>query len=103
MRSISACILNAGWLGGTLYIAVVLLTIGLGFRQVVRDRGGDGVSAVLAAAFIGMVVEGAIVDTDHWRHFYLIMAMIWGMALAANNPREPRGSVRRSDPAMSSA
>ncbi len=81
--------LNAGWLGGTLYIAVVLLTIGLGFRQVVRDRGGDGVSAVLAAAFIGMVVEGAIVDTDHWRHFYLIMAMIWGLALASNNPRDP--------------
>ena len=81
--------LNAGWLGGTLYIAVVLLTIGLGFRQVVRDRGGDGVSAVLAAAFIGMAVEGAIVDTDHWRHFYLIMAMIWGLALASNNPRDP--------------
>jgi hypothetical protein len=86
--------LNAGWLGGTLYIAVVLLTIGLGFRQVVRDRGGDGVSAVLAAAFIGMVIEGAIVDTDHWRHFYLIMAMIWGLALAASNSRD-LGRVRR--------
>ncbi len=89
--------LNAGWLGGTLYIAVVLLTIGLGFRQVVRDRGGDGVSAVLAAAFIGMVIEGAIVDTDHWRHFYLIMAMIWGLALAANTPRDP-GRVKRRAP-----
>ena len=39
--------LNAGWLGGTLYIAVVLLTLGLGLRQVIRDRGGDGVGAVL--------------------------------------------------------
>ena len=74
--------LNAGWVGGTLYIAVVLLTLGLGLRQVIRDRGGDGISAVLTAAFIGMVLEGAVIDTDHWRHFYLIMAMIWGTALA---------------------
>lgn len=79
--------LNAGWVGGTLYLAVVLLTLGLGLRQVVRDRGGDGLSAVLVAAFIGMAFEGVVVDTDHWRHFYLIMAMIWGTALAAPYPR----------------
>ena len=75
--------INAGWIGGTLYLALVLLTIGLGLRQVVRDRGGDGVSAVLVAAFIGMALEGVVIDSDHWRHFYLIMAMIWGMGLAS--------------------
>lgn len=75
--------LNAGWIGGTLYLAMVLLTLGLGLRQILRDRGGDGLSAVLVAAFIGMAVEGVVIDTDHWRHFYLLMAMIWGMALAS--------------------
>ena len=74
--------LNAGWIGGTLYLALVMLTLWIGLRQVVRDRGGDGMSAVLLAAFIGMAFEGVVIDTDHWRHFYLIMAMIWGMALA---------------------
>jgi hypothetical protein len=34
------------------------------------------------AAFLGMVLEGLVIDTDHWRHFYLIMAMIWGLAIA---------------------
>lgn len=75
--------LNAGWAGGTLYLAMVLLTLGLGLRHVVRDRGGDGLSAVLVAAFFGMVLEGVVIDTDHWRHFYLFMAIIWGTALAA--------------------
>ena len=83
--------LNAGWIGGTLYLALVLLTIGLGLRQVVRDRGGNGVSAVLVAAFIGMALEGVVIDSDHWRHFYLIMAMIWGMGLAS---ADRRGSSR---------
>jgi len=74
--------LNTGWIGGTLYIFLVLATLVLGFKLVLRDRGGDGVSVVLVAAFAGMAIEGAVIDTDHWRHFYLIMAMIWGMALA---------------------
>jgi len=34
------------------------------------------------AAFLGMVLEGLVIETDHWRHFYLIMAMIWGLAIA---------------------
>lgn len=74
--------LNSGWVGGTLYLALVLLTLGLGFRQVVHGRGGDGMAAVLTAAFIGMALEGLVIDSDHWRHFYLIMALTWGMALA---------------------
>jgi len=74
--------LNTGWFGGTLYIFLVFTTLVLGLKLVLRDRGGDGVSAVLVAAFFGMALEGAVIDTDHWRHFYLIMAMIWGMALA---------------------
>jgi hypothetical protein len=74
--------LNTGWIGGTLYLFLVLATIALGLKLVLRDRGGDGVSAVLVAAFLGMALEGAVIDTDHWRHFYLLMAMIWGMAIA---------------------
>ena len=74
--------MHASWLGGTLYLAVVLLTIGLGLRQIVQDRAGDGVSNVLIAAFIGMALEGLVIDSDHWRHFYLLMAMVWGMAVA---------------------
>jgi len=80
--------LNTGWFGGTLYIFLVFTTLVLGLKLVLRDRGGDGVSAVLVAAFFGMVLEGAVIDTDHWRHFYLIMAMIWGMSLA--RPSEAR-------------
>jgi hypothetical protein len=45
--------------------------------------GGNGIATVLVAAFFGMALEGLVIDTDHWRHLYLIMAMIWGMALAA--------------------
>ena len=85
--------LNTGWIGGTLYLFLVLATLVLGLQLVFRERGGDGVGAVLVAAFFGMALEGAVIDTDHWRHFYLIMAMIWGMALA--RPALPPSEMRR--------
>jgi hypothetical protein len=85
--------LNTGWIGGTLYLFLVLTTLFLGFRQALRDRGRSGVSNVVVAAFFGMAVEGMVIDTDHWRHLYLIMAMIWGMAIA--HTRGALGASRR--------
>lgn len=88
--------LNTGWVGGTLYIFLVLATVVLGLRLVLQERGGDGVGAVVVAAFFGMALEGAVIDTDHWRHFYLIMAMVWGMGLARPFARRPRSRSGRS-------
>ncbi|ODA68562.1 hypothetical protein A7A08_00391 [Methyloligella halotolerans] len=73
--------LNTGWLGGLLYLGMVIGTLWLGLRRVFYDRGGDGLSAVLFAVFVGMAMEGLVIDTDHWRHFFVIMALVWGMAL----------------------
>jgi hypothetical protein len=79
--------LSGGWLGGISYLVLVLLTVWLGLRHVLSSRGGDGTNAVLCAAFIGMALEGLVIDTDHWRHFFLLMGAIWGTALAASVPR----------------
>ncbi|MGZ5917049.1 MAG: O-antigen ligase family protein [Methyloceanibacter sp.] len=85
--------LNTGWIGGTLYLFLVATTLFLGFRQAMRDRGRSGVSNVVMAAFFGMAIEGLVIDTDHWRHLYLIMAMIWGLAIAQRpNVRASRRS-----------
>ena len=37
------------------------------------------------AAFVGEVLEGFVIDTDHWRHFFLLLGMIWGLAAATFN------------------
>ena len=34
------------------------------------------------AAFAGNVVEGVVIDTDHWRHVYVLLALLWGMMFA---------------------
>jgi O-antigen ligase len=72
--------LNAGWLGGLLYIAVVVATLIVGLRCAVRNGALQGAFLISTAAFGGLVVEGFVVDTDHWRHFFIIMGCIWGLA-----------------------
>jgi hypothetical protein len=34
------------------------------------------------AAFIGIMAEGFVIDTDHWRHFFLLLGIIWSLAAA---------------------
>jgi O-antigen ligase len=87
--------LNAGWLGGLLYIAAVAATLVVGLRCSVRNGALQGAFLISTAAFAGLVVEGFVVDTDHWRHFFIIMACIWGLADA--EPPVIDTSRRRDD------
>jgi hypothetical protein len=36
------------------------------------------------AAFVGLAVQCVAIDANHWRHLYIIAALIWGLALAAD-------------------
>jgi O-antigen ligase len=101
-------LLNAGWLGGGVYWILVGLTLVLGFRRAMKATETRPLFLVAYAAFVGVALEGLIVDTDHWRHFYLLMAIIWGLmsASAVSRPlprvaslvRRPPGIVARLQP-----
>jgi len=43
---------------------------------------------VVYACFVANVLEGLIIDLDHWRHFYLLMALVWGLMLSGNTTAE---------------
>jgi len=40
--------------------------------------------------FVGEAFEGLIVDTDHWRHFFLVLGLVWGLGAATINFRRRR-------------
>ncbi len=42
--------------------------------------------------------EGFIVDTDHWRHFFLLLGLIWGLTAATINLPPPAEYCRRCEP-----
>ena len=74
--------LNCGWIGGFLYLGLVIATIWIALSHSFRKGELQGLMVVMFASFTGLAAEGAIIDTDHWRHFYILMGIIWGIAAA---------------------
>lgn len=72
--------LNAGWIGGLLYIASVLMTGAIGLRYAMKNGYRQGPFLVAGGTFAALAAEGYIIDSDHWRHVFLMMGCVWGLA-----------------------
>jgi O-antigen ligase len=77
-----AMFLNAGWLGGFLFLGLVVSTGVWGLRHAFVRCATQPLFLVVYASFVAHVLEGLIIDLDHWRHFYLLMALVWGLMLS---------------------
>jgi O-antigen ligase len=67
-----------GPLGLLTLAALLAVTLGLAARNVVRGSDTFGIgSAALLAAWCGLLVNSAFVDTLHWRHLWLVAALVW--------------------------
>ena len=75
-------LLTAGWVGGLSYLVLVLLTLWRGFIFLFRKTHVQEYFIIVYCSFLPLALEGIIIDTDHWRHFYLLLGLIWGMMLA---------------------
>jgi hypothetical protein len=76
-----------GWLGGSAYVALIAITLVLGLLTVATPTPWQYYLITAYAVFAGEALEGLIVDTDHWRHFFLVLGMVWGLAAATINFR----------------
>jgi hypothetical protein len=76
-----------GWIGGAAYLTVVLVTLAVGLRAALAPTPWQLYLIGAYAAFVGEAGEGLIVDTDHWRHFFLLLGLTWGLIAATVNLR----------------
>ena len=76
-----------GWIGGAAYVALVMVTLAMGFRSSLLPAPWQTYLIAAYATFVGEAFEGFIVDTDHWRHFFLILGLVWGLTAASINLR----------------
>lgn len=75
--------MSGGWLSGVCYPALIFTTVITGFRYVFVRVPWQKTYIAIFAAFLGTVGESFIIDTDHWRHFWLMLGCMWGMFAAA--------------------
>jgi O-antigen ligase len=74
--------MSGGWLTGFCYITLSLVTLCNGLRFLRTPTPWQSIYQVIYAAYVGVVVESAVVDIDHWRHYFLILGALWGLMAA---------------------
>src|ERR1700760_4591335 len=75
--------MSGGWISGICYPALVFVTVIIGFRHLFVRVPWQRAYLAIFAAFLGTVGESFIIDTDHWRHFWMMLGAMWGMFAAA--------------------
>jgi O-antigen ligase len=85
------------WLGFASYVTLVVWTLGAGLRIVFRDRPWQPILVCALIVFFGHALIGNVIDTDRWRHLFLIFGVIWGcIALEARHQREVGLTLRHA-------
>jgi hypothetical protein len=88
--------MTGGWLGGVAYPTLVLISVVFGARFVTVATPWRLTYQAVYVAYLGTVGESLIIDIDHWRHYYLLLGVLWGL-MAASRPYLAAAPPRRID------
>jgi hypothetical protein len=75
--------MSGGWISGICYPALVFVTALTGFRYIFVAAPWQRTYLAIFSAYLGTIGEGFIIDTDHWRHFWMMLGTMWAMYVAA--------------------
>lgn len=70
--------LEYGWLGFICWMTILIWTLIAGGKQLFRQRPWQLYLQIAYTVFLWHIVMSYVIDIDHWRHFYLMIGIIWG-------------------------
>jgi hypothetical protein len=71
-----------GWLGGSIYILMALWTFCALVPLLFKARPWTAFTQSVFAVFTAHLILSVIIDTDHWRHMYMLYGLAWGLIAA---------------------
>jgi hypothetical protein len=71
-----------GWLGAISFTAFLAISFIRIFRLSLIPNPAQLTAQVLCASIVGLLVNTIVIDPLHWRHFYLVLGMAWGLIAA---------------------
>ncbi|MDZ7823723.1 MAG: O-antigen ligase family protein [Ahrensia sp.] len=81
------------WLGFASYVILIFWTLGVGLKILFRERPWQPFLLCAFIVFVGHVIIGYVIDTDHWRHFFLLLGIIWGCVGAEHQFQRKRRAL----------
>jgi len=68
-----------GWLGGLSYLCLIGATLFVGWRLIATPSDMQAFAIAVWSVLFVQMLQGLTIDTDHWRHFYLLLGLTWGL------------------------
>ena len=75
-----------GWLGGFSYLLLTIYTLVLGAKSLLRPAPWQPLAIAAYCVFLTTTLQGIQIDTDHWRHYYWLLGIVWGLHAATLQP-----------------
>ena len=72
-----------GWLGGISYLVLIIATWVIGWRLVFLQTPWQTMSIAVWCPTFFTTLQGVQIDTDHWRHLFLLIGLTWGLFAAS--------------------
>lgn len=85
--------LEGGWIAGLSFGLFLLLSLARGIVRITARWELQSDLQVIFAALCGTLMQSLFIDSTHWRHLWLLLAMLWGLTIAFDRDRGP-GPIR---------
>ena len=86
---------SMGWSGGIAFTTFFLTTLYFGWRLCFRRSPLQAEAIAVWSALFPQLLQGFQIDTNHWRHMFLMIACIYGLT-AAERRAPARASQREA-------
>lgn len=73
---------NGGWLGGAVFIGLVVATGLVGFRLLARPSPVRAHAQIVWPALLMFFLQAVQIDIEKWRHVYMMLGMVWALEAA---------------------
>lgn len=85
-----------GWLGGFSYLLLIVSTIMGMWQSIFSKTPWQHHSIAVNCVMLTTILQGVQIDTDHWRHFYTLLGLSWGLYAATIGWQASQGKAVHS-------
>lgn len=68
-----------GWIGGFTFFTLVVMSFWAGWRALKVPTPWQHHAIAIYCPLVAVLLQGVQIDTDHWRHLYLLLGCMWGL------------------------
>lgn len=83
-----------GWLGGFTYLILIISTIVIGIKTIFTRTPWQAYAIATFCPLFFTILQGIQIDTEHWRHFYLLLGLMWGFYAATERYVAKNGATQ---------